>query len=106
MTNSRNIGLDHGAGKGDKNRSNHAKFVKNYPDTMSRKVSRKGFERRGRRLVKVYGPRATAEHLRPVMKTVIQPGVGTLGADLAVAQKLCDQQNATFRAQGFDTQGH
>lgn len=102
---SRDLGLNHGAGKGDANRSDPALIRKRFPKSMKGNV--KGFEQCGRRLVKVYGARGVNDvHLRPVVAGMIRVPAGSVEHDLAVAQKLADDTNASLRAAGYDTQGH
>jgi len=104
MQNSRNTGLDHGAGKGDADRSDRKKFQKGLARIkLTGQVE--GFERRGNRLVKVYGLRARGE------RVILGGGltahdVAKIDADIGVAQSFADQQNALFRKNGFDTCGH
>ena len=105
MINSRNIGLDHGAGKGDADRSDRKKFASNFPTGLTGNVD--GFEKRGGRLVKVYGPRAHGAKLRIVDGTGIKLlDLAKVDKDAAMAQGLANEQNAAFRAQGFDTKGY
>jgi len=63
-----------------------------------------GFERRGKRLVKVYGPRSRGE--RYVQNAPQATDFAKVDTDFATAQSYADQQNAVFRQQGFDTAGH
>lgn len=102
MQNSRNIGLEHGAGKGDKDRSNRKTFAERFPDSMTGTVD--GFERRGGRLVKVYGPRGRGE--RVTHNAPQAADFAKVDADFASAQSFADAQNKLFREKGFDTQGH
>lgn len=73
LGNSRDIGLNHGPGKGDKNRSDSKAFRDRYEDidfSRSWKVqgTDDGFRQRGQRLVKRYGPAA-----RPTIEVISFP---------------------------------
>lgn len=100
----RDLGLNQN-GKGSADRTDRKIFVSRFPKRLTGKVD--GFIRQGSRLVKVYGARGNEVRLRPVIAGTIDVGhSGSLANDLAVAQKMADDANASFRAAGFDTQGH
>lgn len=61
----RDLGLSHGAGKGDKDRSDPAAFQRGFGNIVWGREA-DGFERKGNRLVKRYGPAA-----RPEIESII-----------------------------------
>lgn len=78
MKNTRDIGLNHGLGKGDKNRSDSKAFRRGYWEIdWSRRWKfpqpDDGFRQRGRRLIKIYGVQAgkTQEPTRRVSFSVV-----------------------------------